>query len=179
MNRLILILLLIPNFLFSQNAKEVAKNCMPSTVSVQILNQDMETIRYGSGFIIGNEKVVTNFHVIKEAKFARVVINNQDKSVFTIDGTYHIDVKNDLAILHVPSLKIDSLKLGNNELPDIGEEIYVIGTPEGFDGTISSGIVSGYREVLGLIQFDAAISPGSSGGPVFNKNGERLLNENQ
>jgi len=87
----------------------------------------------------------------------------------------HTDKENDLVILKVKGEKLPVVKLGDMGKANIGEKVYVISSPEGLENTISDGLLSGIREIddqRKILQITAPISPGSSGGPVFNKNGE-------
>lgn len=87
-----------------------------------------------------------------------------------------LDRPRDLVLLQVRDIAGIALALGTNGLPEVGEEIYALGNPQGLEGSISSGIISsgGIRRIEGeeLIQITAPISPGSSGGPVVNRQGE-------
>src|SRR5690606_35815551 len=168
-----LIIILVSSITFSQSAKEIAKNCMSSTVSLVMEDNYKQPVALGSGFIVDNGKVVTNLHVIEGAKYGSVFINGSSTK-HKIEGYYAIDKKNDLVILSVPSLTGTALPLGNSATPEVGEKIYAIGNPKGLSGTISEGIVSGIRTLdeQNLIQITAPISPGSSGDPVINNNGQ-------
>lgn len=169
----LLLALIINSSLFAQSAKEIAKNCLPSTVSIIMEDNIKQPISLGSGFVLENGKVVTNLHVIEGAKYGYVLENGSSKK-HSIKGYFQIDKTNDLAILSVPTLTAQPLAISNLDKPEIGEKIYAIGNPKGLSGTISEGIVSGIRsmENKSLIQITAPISPGSSGGPVINNKGE-------
>ncbi|MGY0408251.1 MAG: S1C family serine protease [Polaribacter sp.] len=169
---LLLILTIIPFFTFSQTAKEIAKNCLPSTVSLVMQDKFKQPISLGSGFIVDNGKIVTNLHVIEGAKFGYVFINGSNKK-HKIEGYFSIDKQNDLAVLSIPTLVGKPLIL-DSSISEIGEKIYAIGNPKGLSGTISEGIISGIRSLENkeLIQITAPISPGSSGGPVINNLGK-------
>ena len=175
MNRkIILVLLTLVNtsIAFSQSAKEIAKNSLPSTVSLVMEDNHKQPVSLGSGFIVADGKIVTNLHVIEGAKYGSVFVNGSSKK-HKIEGYLAIDKENDLAILSVPSISDSALPLGNSSMPEVGERIYAIGNPKGLSGTISEGIISGIRNLEGkdLIQITAPISPGSSGGPVIDNNG--------
>ena len=167
-----LAILLISNTILGQSAKEIAKNCLPSTVSLVMEDNFKQPVSLGSGFIIENGKIVTNLHVIEGAKYGYVFVNGSSTK-HKIEGYFSIDKQNDLAILSVPTISGKSLSLVSNN-PEIGEKIYAIGNPKGLSGTISEGIVSGIRNLENkeLIQITAPISPGSSGGPVINNAGQ-------
>lgn len=173
MNKII-ILLLFPLTVLSQNAKEIAKKCISSTVSLVMEDNYKQPLSLGSGFIVENGKVVTNVHVIENATFGYVTISGETKK-HNIEGYYAVDRKNDLVLLSVPSLIGTPIDFSSTSV-EIGEKIYAIGNPKGLSGTISEGIISGVRtfEKEELIQITAPISPGSSGGPVINDNGKLI-----
>jgi hypothetical protein len=174
MKKHLILLLLLPSLLFSQNAKEIAKKCMTSTVSLVMEDNFKQPLSLGSGFIVDDGKIITNLHVIEDAKYGYVTISGESKK-HKIEGYLAIDKTNDLALLSVPTLIGTSIEINGNN-PEIGEKIYAIGNPKGLSGTISEGIISGIRtfENEELIQITAPISPGSSGGPVINNNGQLI-----
>ena len=147
---------------------------MASTVSLVMEDNFKQPLSLGSGFIIDNGKVITNLHVIEDAKYGYVTISGESKK-HKIEGYLVVDKTNDLALLSVPTLVGAPIEINGNN-PEIGEKIYAIGNPKGLSGTISEGIISGIRTFDNeeLIQITAPISPGSSGGPVINNNGELI-----
>lgn len=158
--------------LYSQNAIEIAKKTFPSTVSIVALDKFKQPISLGSGFVVDNGKVITNVHVMRGAVYGQIIEDKSNKT-HKIEGYLVIDKINDLILLSVPTLEVDKLEL-SEITPEIGEKIYAIGNPKGLSGTISEGIVSGIRKIENndLIQITAPISPGSSGGPILNNEGE-------
>ena len=124
----------------------------------------------GSGFFISNDLVATNFHVIQNASYAYIFLNSSDKS-FEVEGYVAKDEANDLVILKVKYSKGIALHFASRPVKQ-GEDILAIGSPKGIPATISKGIVSNLNSAAKLIQIDASISQGSSGGPVLNMNGE-------
>lgn len=166
---LIICLFLIINS-FGQDTKAIANKILSSTVSIITKDKDFQTLALGSGFITDNEEIVTNVHVVENAKYVFVVKN---KSVAEIKSTGYIslDKLNDIILLKVPGLNGVKLDILQTVLPQIGEPIFVAGNPKGLSGTFSDGLVSGIRELenRNLIQISAPISPGSSGGPVVDK----------
>ena len=169
----IILLLLFPLTIFGQSATEIAKSGIKSTVSVVALDKISQPLGFGSGFIIDDETIVTNVHVIEGCHSAYVLLNGTEKK-FSVNGYVAIDKANDLVILKVAGLFGSKLHLGNEIFPEIGEKIYAVGNPKGFNGTFSEGIISGIREVglNQILQITAPISPGSSGGPVLNSSGQ-------
>lgn len=158
----------------SQDAVNVAKKTFPYTVSIVMQDQYKKPLCLGSGFIVSPGKIVTNVHVVEGATYGDVI---EDKTGIThkIEGYTALDRKNDLVILSIPTLKKEGLKLVDSTV-QIGQKIFAIGNPKGLSGTISEGIVSGIRtfDKNNVYQITAPISPGSSGGPVLDINGNVL-----
>ena len=92
-----------------------------------------------------------------------------------VEGLIYADMENDVVILKVKAESLPTVRLGDVERMDTGEKVFVIGSPEGLENTIADGILSEIREIDAkrrVLQITAPISKGSSGSPVFNKNGE-------
>src|SRR3989440_2864660 len=132
----------------------------------------------GSGFIIDKEgHILTNYHVIADARQVEVTLHNRKKYRATIVGT---DRSHDLAIIQIKAPDLTPMVLGESRNLQVGQKVYAIGNPFGLAGTLTSGIVSSIRSVQepdGMtideaIQTDAAINPGNSGGPLLNSHGE-------
>ena len=132
----------------------------------------------GSGFIIDHEgHVLTNYHVIADARQVEVTLHNRKKYRATVVGT---DRSHDLAIIQIKAPDLAPLVLGDSRNLQVGQKVYAIGNPFGLSGTLTSGIVSSIRQVQEpdgvnideAIQTDAAINPGNSGGPLLNSHGE-------
>jgi len=132
----------------------------------------------GSGFFITDDGIaITNYHVLDGKNISSSIIYTYDNKEYKIEKILEKNEKSDYIIFRVKknaaSQKLNYLKVANN-LPEIGERIFAIGNPEGLEQTLSDGIVSGYRDYKNIkyIQFTAAITKGSSGGPLFNSKGE-------
>ena len=132
----------------------------------------------GSGFVIDKEgHILTNYHVIEDAREIWVTLHDRKKYRATIVGT---DKSHDLAVLQIKASDLQPLILGDSTNLQVGQKVYAIGNPFGLNGTLTRGIVSSIRSVRepdGLvideaIQTDAAINPGNSGGPLLNWHGE-------
>jgi S1-C subfamily serine protease len=132
----------------------------------------------GSGFVIDKDgHILTNYHVIAEARQVEVTLHNRKKYKATIVGT---DKSHDLAIVQIKAPDLQPMTLGDSTNLQVGQKVYAIGNPFGLAGTLTRGIVSSIRQVQepdGLvideaIQTDAAINPGNSGGPLLNWHGE-------
>ena len=161
---------------FSQNSTEIAKIGIKSTVSVLTYDKFSQPLGQGSGFIIGDELIATNVHVLEGSSSAFVFMNGNEKK-YSVKGYVAIDKNNDLVILKVQGLHGDTLELNSDEMPEIGERIFAVGNPKGLNGTFSEGIISGIREVSSnqILQITAPISPGSSGGPILNSKSKQML----
>lgn len=154
---------------------EIAKIASDSTVSLRIKRAD-NTIASGSGFVISKGQIATNYHVIEN------IVSGTAESVFgqtvyLIEAVLYTDPVHDLAIVKVADLDAPALPLGDSNTIQVGESVYVAGNPWGLTGTFSTGVISAVRPGNSLvadkvIQITAPISPGSSGGPVLNDQGE-------
>ena len=111
---------------------EIARKTLPSVVAVLAKDSQGDTI-FGSGFFIGANLIATNYHVVKNASRITVKLVGQKKR-FLIEDVVAVDQERDLAILKVDALRARPLTLSHRN-PVIGEEIYVVGNPEGFEGT--------------------------------------------
>ena len=135
---------------------------------------EFQAVGQGSGFFISADGLlVTNFHVIENAQFARVRLPNN--ATFFVDGVVATDQDNDLALLKVNGAELPFLPLDEHGPPKVGAKVYAIGNPQGLTNTFSEGITSAVRtEENGAvrIQTTAAISPGSSGGPLLGGDGK-------
>ena len=160
---LVIMTLLGGQIVFGQSAKEIAKIGINSTVSIVTLDNISQPLGYGSGFIIGNEQIVTNVHVIEGGNSAYILKNGEQKK-YSVDGYVAIDKLNDLVILRITGLYGSPLQLADSTLPEIGERIFAVGNPKGLDGTFSEGIINGVRTIQSrkVLQITAPISPGSS-----------------
>ena len=156
----------------SHKAKPFIQIALNATVHLAIgIGEAQTTI--GSGFFIDIGYVATNYHVIKgrEQVYAKSVAN---QTRYTVKEVAAIDEKHDLAILRISGTSPPIPNLENSDDIEIGETVYTVGNPIGLEGTVSKGIVSSIRDFGNgpLIQIDAPISPGNSGGPVLNEKGK-------
>jgi S1-C subfamily serine protease len=132
----------------------------------------------GSGFIIDKEgHILTNYHVIADARQIEVTLHNRKKYAATIVG---VDRAHDLAVVQIKAPELTPMVLGDSSKLQVGQKVYAIGNPFGLSGTLTRGIVSSIRQVQepdgmkieDAIQTDASINPGNSGGPLLNMHGE-------
>ena len=134
----------------------------------------------GSGFIIDRQgHILTNYHVIADARQVEVTLHNRKKYSATVVGD---DPSHDLAVIQIKATDLTPVVLGDSRGLQVGQKVYAIGNPFGLSGTLTTGIVSSIRQVQepeGMtideaIQTDAAINPGNSGGPLLNWHGEGI-----
>lgn len=130
----------------------------------------------GSGFIISADGIIlTNAHVVDHAD--EVTVRLTDKREFKAK-VLGVDTRSDVAVLKIPGKDLPIVNLGDSNAIKQGEWVVAIGSPFGFDNTVTAGIVSAKGRSLPdanyvpFIQTDVAINPGNSGGPLFNLSGE-------
>jgi hypothetical protein len=151
------------------SAAQIAERAIPSVVLIKVSNG------LGSGFVAGPDgRIATNLHVI--AGSSQVTIVLPDGREFTDVEVMGVDARQDLALLRISAKNLPPvLPLGDSAKVKPGERVVAIGNPLGLGNTVSDGLVSGLREIaptLSVIQVSAPLSPGSSGGPLFNERGE-------
>lgn len=147
---------------------KIFEEVSPSTI--QIVCANSEEMFTGSGFVVKPGIVITNFHVLEGCKYALVRIPSKNIS-YKVDGVLAFDRVHDLAALSVQT-NSPNVKLGTTYGMRIGEKAFVIGSPKGLQNTFSDGLVSGLHRAENNFQITAPISPGSSGGPVLDSQGE-------
>jgi S1-C subfamily serine protease len=168
-----------------QNNISVYKKNIPSVVNVtsRVVQFDffyglVPQEGQGSGFVIDKEgHILTNYHVIADARQVEVTMHNRKKFKATVVGT---DPSHDLAVIQIKATDLVPSVLGDSRNLQVGQKVYAIGNPFGLAGTMTRGIVSSIRPVREpngamideAIQTDAAINPGNSGGPLMNGHGE-------
>ena len=130
---------------------------------------ELEEVSQGSGFFIGPGVGVTNYHVLEDKENAIISIKNKPYKITSILASSYSD-NLDYVIFKTNYVTKNPLRIAKNE-PRIGEDIFAIGSPKGLSNSLTKGTVSGFRE-NNRIQIDATIDHGSSGGPLFNLQGE-------
>ncbi|OIN97828.1 hypothetical protein AUJ67_09990 [Candidatus Desantisbacteria bacterium CG1_02_49_89] len=160
---------------------KIVEKVAPSVVLVRTLKNELNA-QYqdmGSGFIVSKEGyIITNAHVIDDPEdLEGVKVVMSDKKEYEA-GILLCDYQADLAVLRIQAEGIVPVKFGNVDILQSGEKVFAIGNPIGLERSTSSGIISakgrylGCYEYEGLLQTDAAVNPGNSGGPLFNMRGE-------
>jgi S1-C subfamily serine protease len=152
---------------------EIVRRSSGAVVQVVVSDEAGKEISLGSGFIVSTDgMIVTNFHVIQNAHSA--VAKLADGSFMPVEGVAAVDADKDLAVLKVNGKGLPSLKLTSIARLHVGDHVVAIGSPLGFEGTVSDGIVSALRtEAPGKnwIQTTAPVSHGNSGGPLLDMDG--------
>ncbi|HEX2827275.1 MAG TPA: DegQ family serine endoprotease [Burkholderiales bacterium] len=130
----------------------------------------------GSGFIVSPDGIVlTNAHVVQGASEVMVKLTDRREFKAKVVG---VDPQTDVAVLKIDAKDLPTVKLGHAEDVRVGEWVVAIGSPFGFENTVTSGIVSAKSRALPdgsyvpFLQTDVAVNPGNSGGPLFNMKGE-------
>ena len=142
----------------------------PAIVLVEA--QMIDGLSSGTGCIINkNGIILTSSHVVDKSSYIEVTTSKGE--------TYNAEImptngsNGDLALLRIkPNKPLPTIKLGDSSMVKVGQKVLAIGNPFGFNGTLTTGIVSRIDYERNKIQTDAAINPGSSGGPILNADGE-------
>ena len=138
--------------------------------------QEVPTRGQGSGFIVSSDGIIlTNAHVVKDAKEVTVKLTDRREFRAKVLGS---DPKTDIAVLRIDAKNLPVVSIGKTSDLRVGEWVLAIGSPFGFENTVTAGVVSAKGRSLPddsavpFIQTDAAVNPGNSGGPLFNARGE-------
>src|SRR3974390_425504 len=168
-----------------QTTIEVYKKATPSVVNITSMAVAFNFFYgpvpqegQGSGFIIDKDgHILTNYHVIANAREVEVTLSNKKKYKATVIGR---DRTHDLAVIQIKAPALVPATLGDSKPLVVGQNVYAIGNPFGLSGTMTRGIISSLRpigtpqgaEIDEAIQTDAALNPGNSGGPRLNAHAE-------
>jgi S1-C subfamily serine protease len=186
----------------AQTAREIAQQSSPSVVLIVAEGKNGKSFTLGTGFFIADDVVATNSHVIRGGLRLYAKLRGEE-GLQPFDSVIADDSQKDLALLRlrpaketmlnqaagkwramqdpIPPFsefvrglgKRSHLSIGDQDEIGVGDQIYVVGNPEGLEGTFSQGNISGIRRMkgIGYLQISAPVSHGSSGGPVLNKSG--------
>jgi serine protease Do len=139
--------------------------------------QKREAVSYGSGFILKDNYILTNFHVVEDATEVIVSLSDRREFIAEIVG---VDPLSDLALLQVEGKNLPQVNTGNSDNLKVGDWVVAIGSPFSFDFSVTAGIVSAkgrsiqnnnIGNYVPFLQTDVAINPGNSGGPLFDLDG--------
>jgi len=164
---------LLPGQAFAElTVSQIAQEFSASVVTIVALDENDQPLSVGSGFFIDTEGTIASNHHVLEGS-ARAIVKTVDGQKGEILEIIKDNPALDLLVATTTLRNTTPLRFGDSDTVTVGEDIVAIGNPAGLEGTVSRGIVSGIRkaEDMQMIQITAPISPGSSGGPVFNMNG--------
>ncbi|MCC8403592.1 DegQ family serine endoprotease [Paraburkholderia sp. MMS20-SJTN17] len=137
---------------------------------------DQPSASLGSGFIVSNDGyILTNAHVVDGANVVTVKLTDKREFKAKVVGA---DKQSDVAVLKIDASNLPTVKIGDPRQSKVGQWVVAIGSPYGFDNTVTSGIISAKSRSLPnenytpFIQTDVPVNPGNSGGPLFNLQGE-------
>jgi serine protease Do len=139
-------------------------------------NADRPSEGLGSGFIVSSDGyILTNAHVVDNANIVTVKLTDKREYRAKVIGA---DKQSDVAVLKIEAKNLPTVKIGDPNGSKVGQWVVAIGSPYGFDNTVTSGIISAKSRALPnenytpFIQTDVPVNPGNSGGPLFNLQGE-------
>ena len=151
-------------------AENLAKKTLAGTVFLQMYDAEGAKLALGSGFFVRPDLIATNYHVIEDAASGTAKPCGLP-TAYKIKSAEGVDKENDLVLLRVEDVRIEPLPLGDSDMVQVGEQVYVTGNPIGLEGTFSGGLISA-QPTQQRLQTSAPISSGSSGGPMVNSRGE-------
>jgi S1-C subfamily serine protease len=163
----------LPSFAFDREELSVIsiyKKINPAIVCIDSqINRGMSC---GTGCIIDKSGVIlTSAHVIESGK--NIIVTMYNGQNYEARILKHFDESEDIVLLKIDvPQELKTVKFGDSEKIKVGQKVLAIGNPFGFTGTLTQGIISRIDYAKNRIQTDAAINPGSSGGPLLNKHGE-------
>jgi hypothetical protein len=163
----------IASVLEAKSPKEIYDENRRAVVMLFSFSGKADSDALGSGVIISEGgDIATNLHVIRDSKAVAAKLWNG--SVLIVTGVSAFNEEMDLAILRTSGTELQTVTLADPSAISVGEEVVSIGNPLGLEGSLGTGVVSGFRDIGPgrLIQTTVPLSPGSSGGGLFNSNGE-------
>jgi len=160
--------------------KNIIEKCLESVVVIDIPSGG------GSGFVVNKKGyVVTNYHVIADQR--DIIIKTKEGKKFFAD-LIEVAKYKDLALLRINTREVPCLRIGNTKKISSGDTVYALGSPGGLEQSVTKGVVSAIRLLdapynpltkIEIIQTDAALNPGNSGGPLVNEKGEVIAVNSQ
>ena len=165
---------------YAANVNSVVSINVTGTNSNNFFGQPVQTASSGSGFILTTDGyIVTNYHVVEDAQTVKVTLYNGDEYDAQYVGG---DEDYDIAVIKIEATGLPCALVGDSDKLEVGDEVVAVGNPLGeLGGTVTNGIISALsRDVnidgteMSLIQTNAAVNPGNSGGGLFNMYGELI-----
>lgn len=130
----------------------------------------------GSGFVVSSDgKIATNLHVVQNLRSGGVQLASNEK--FDSFSVLAFDERKDIAVIKIAGFDLPTVNLGNSNAIQVGERVLIMGSPLGLQGSVTTGVVSSIRDDpfgggFKMIQTDASVNPGNSGGPLVNEKAE-------
>ncbi len=155
------------------NAEDIYKKVNQSVYTIYTVDYyDKQPESLGSAIAVTDHILATNCHVALTGNYLGIVVNNQ----FKLGTLFFRDVNRDICFVEVPGVKFSPVKIRDSKDVKVGEAVYAVGNPEGLEKSISQGIISNKRQDRGgfVLQTDATVSFGSSGGGLFDQNGSLI-----
>jgi S1-C subfamily serine protease len=156
------------------DSAQITKKVSPGVVLIKGTTSSGEVL--GTGFIISSDgKIATNLHVVEGLKNGGVQLASGEKfDSFTVLA---FDSRKDIAIIKIPGFDLPTVALGNSNNIEVGEQVLAVGSPLGLQGTVTTGVISSLRDDpagggFKVLQTDASVNPGNSGGPLINRHAE-------
>jgi hypothetical protein len=161
-------------FCQSLDSAAISKKIAPAVVLVTGVTDDGKML--GSGFIVSSDgKIATNLHVIRDFRSGGVQLASGEK--FDSFSVLAFDERKDIAIIKIAGFDLPTVSLGNSNTVQVGEPVLTMGSPLGLQGSVTTGVLSSMRDDpfgggFKMIQTDASVNPGNSGGPLVNQKAE-------
>ncbi|MBA2654184.1 MAG: trypsin-like peptidase domain-containing protein [Gammaproteobacteria bacterium] len=156
---------------YALNAEEIYKKVNKSVYTIYTVNfYDKSPESLGSAIAVTDHILATNCHVALTGNYLGIVIEKE----FKLGTIFFRDVNRDICFVEVPGVKFEPVKIRSSQDVKVGEQVYAVGNPEGLEKSISQGIISNKRKDRGgyILQTDASVSFGSSGGGLFDQQGQ-------
>jgi len=172
---LIIVVLFLGTTVHSKTASEIFDTVSSSVVVIRTYDAKGNDQGLGSGVVLASDVIATNCHVIKDVAKIQVVYKGK-QYLATLQYT---DWDRDVCTLAVSGISTPAVVKGSTSRLKVGARVYAIGAPRGLELTLSEGIISSIREVDGgqYLQISAPISPGSSGGGLFDEEGQLIVKQ--
>jgi len=167
---LLVLVAAMPHLALASTASQVYEQVKDSVVVVKTYDQQGQSVGHGSGVVLPSGDIITNYHVVGAGMRYTVGRGKHTVPASPKAG----DADKDLCLLTAPGLVAEPVRLGKTARLKVGDPVYAVGAPQGLELSLSEGIVSQLRGggPYPIIQTTVAISPGSSGGGLFNAKGE-------
>lgn len=172
------------NVFVYENTNPSVANIGTTSIQQDIFRRQLHSQGSGSGAVLDKQgHIITNFHVVEGADEIEVTLASTNSYLATLIGQ---DKEHDIAVLKIEAAadELQPIAMGSSSNLRVGQRVYALGNPFGWDGTLTTGIISSLnrnlpsrvvgREMRALIQTDAAMNPGNSGGPLLNTQGQMI-----